>query len=423
MMRAPLQPIGWPSAQAPPLTLTMLWEIPSSFIAAIGTTAKASLISHRSTSMTCQPSFFSSLFTAPTGAVENHSGAWAKVAWPRMRAIGAAPRSWAVDSRLSTSAAAPSLIDELDAAVMVPSFLKAGLSDAIFSSLTLPGVSSLLMTVSPVRPLTVTGVISALKAPDSPACLARCTLRVAKASCASRVKPYLAAQSSPKVPMDRPASYASSRPSSIMWSITRSWPMRMPPLAFGSRYGALVMLSMPPATITSRLPATSWSCASRVASMPEPHIFDSVTAPVAAGRPPLNPAWRAGACPWPAIRQLPNSTSSTFSGAMPERSTAARMAAPPRSLADRLVKSPWKAPIGVRAAPRMTMESSIFFPLKLGWKIGWTPYSANRQAPADGQAQTVFVVHTGTRRTHGRPGCAPGGFARRRRQAGRHGAS
>jgi hypothetical protein len=41
-----------------------------------------------------------------------------------------------VDARASTSAAAPSLIDELDAAVMVPSFLNAGLSVGILSSLT-----------------------------------------------------------------------------------------------------------------------------------------------------------------------------------------------------------------------------------------------------------------------------------------------
>ena len=75
----------------------------------------------------------------------NHSGSCANVAWPTMRAIGLAPSSLADDSRASTStsAAAPSLIDELDAAVMVPPFLNAGLSEAILSSLTLPGPSSM----------------------------------------------------------------------------------------------------------------------------------------------------------------------------------------------------------------------------------------------------------------------------------------
>ena len=109
-------------------------------------------------------------------------------------------------ARIITSAAAPSLMLELLAAVMVPSFLNAGLSVGILSSLTLPGPSSMAITVSPARPLTVTGVISAAKAPMSVAACARCTLVVAKASCCSRVKLYLAAQSSPKVPMERPGS-------------------------------------------------------------------------------------------------------------------------------------------------------------------------------------------------------------------------
>ncbi|MCY1514660.1 hypothetical protein D9M68_492090 [compost metagenome] len=172
---------------------------------AMGTTAKASFTSHRSTSFTLQPVLAKSFCTAPTGAVENHSGCCACVAWPTMRASGLAPIFFACDSVIMTSAAAPSLIDELEAAVMVPfSFLNAGLSVGILSSLTLPGPSSMEMTVSPPRPFTVTGVISSLKAPDSVAALARCTLAMAKASCCSRVKLYLAAQSSPKVPMERP---------------------------------------------------------------------------------------------------------------------------------------------------------------------------------------------------------------------------
>ena len=62
---------------------------------------------------------------------------------------------------------------------------------------------------------------------------------------------------------------------------------------------------MPPATTTSALPALSTSCAKIAACIAEPHIFDSVTAPVDSGRPALISAWRAGAWPWPAIRQLP----------------------------------------------------------------------------------------------------------------------
>ena len=88
----------------------------------------------------------------------------------------------------------------------MPSFLNAGLSAGILSSLTLPGPSSLLITVSPARVFTVTGTISSANAPDSVAFCARVTEATAKASCASRENLYLAAHSSPKVPMERPAS-------------------------------------------------------------------------------------------------------------------------------------------------------------------------------------------------------------------------
>ena len=74
MMRAPLAPIGWPSAQAPPLTLTISCATFSSAISAIGTTAKASLTSHRSTSLTLQPALASTFCVAPTGAVVNQFG-------------------------------------------------------------------------------------------------------------------------------------------------------------------------------------------------------------------------------------------------------------------------------------------------------------------------------------------------------------
>ncbi len=42
---------------------------------------------------------------------------------------------------------------------------------------------------------------------------------------------------------------------------------------------------------------------------------------------------------------------------MPARSTAALIATAPSSLADSDEKSPWKPPIGVRAAPTMTIGS------------------------------------------------------------------
>ena len=121
------------------------------------------------------------------------------------------------------------------------------------------------------------------------------------------------------------------------------------------------MLSMPPATTTSALPAASMSCANIMARMPLPHILLSVTAPADCGRPAFSAACRAGAWPWPAIRQLPISTSSMLSPGTPARSTAARMATAPSSQAGTAAKSPSRPPIGVRAAETMTMDSDMVF--------------------------------------------------------------
>ena len=111
-MRAPEAPIGWPSAQAPPLTLTLSCGRPRSRIAAIATTAKASLISKRST-----------VAVRPAGLVEQlahradrrggeqagrvRRGSRGR----RSRASGVRPRFSASLARISTSAAAPSEIE------------------------------------------------------------------------------------------------------------------------------------------------------------------------------------------------------------------------------------------------------------------------------------------------------------------------
>ena len=172
-MRAPEAPIGWPSAQAPPCTLTMSCGRSKSCIAAMVTAAKASLTSQRLTLLASQPALCSALRMAPAGAVANHSGAWACTACETMRAIGVAPRSRAVDSRISTSAAAPSEMLLALAAVMVPPCLNAGLSVGTLSSLALKGCSSNRITVLPALPGRVTGAISQSKLPSSLAVLAR----------------------------------------------------------------------------------------------------------------------------------------------------------------------------------------------------------------------------------------------------------
>ena len=76
------------------------------------------------------------------GAVVNHSGACATLAYATMRAIGFQPFAFAFSSDVTTRAAAPSLIFEEFAAVTVPSFWNAGFNVGIFSSGAANGSSS-----------------------------------------------------------------------------------------------------------------------------------------------------------------------------------------------------------------------------------------------------------------------------------------
>ena len=175
-------------------------------MAAMVTTANASLISNRSTSSAVQPVWANSFCMAPTGAVENHAGSCAWVLWPTMRASGVRPCANASLSRISTSAAAPSEMELALAGVTVPSLRKAGFSVGILSRLAFNGCSSTLTTSSPLRPLTVTGAISPAKAPLWMACCARVSDAMAYSSCAARLKPYLSAQASANTPISWPLS-------------------------------------------------------------------------------------------------------------------------------------------------------------------------------------------------------------------------
>ena len=173
---------------------------------AIGTTAKASLTSQRSTSATLQPSRSISFRAAGTGAVGKRAGSWAWLACPSTRARTGSPRARASLSRISTSAAAPSEIEDELAAVTVPSLRKAGFSVGIFSGRAVRGCSSSATSDVPPRPVTSTGAISAAKAPDACASRARVSEASAYSSCAARVNWNSVAQSSAKVPISRPLS-------------------------------------------------------------------------------------------------------------------------------------------------------------------------------------------------------------------------
>src|SRR5688572_19251226 len=137
----------------------------------------------------------------------------------------------------------------------------------------------------------------------------------------------------------------------------------MPPRPLGSRWGALVIDSMPPATTTVELPAVSESKAIIAAFMPEPHILLIVVAGVDLSSPAPRAAWRAGAWPWPAPSTLPKMRSSTSEGFTPACSTAALIATAPSCEALIELNLPCMDPMGVRLAPTMTMDSGMVFPL------------------------------------------------------------
>ncbi len=77
----------------------------------------------------------------------------------------------------------------------------------------------------------------------------------------------------------------SHRPSFTIESTTAALPMRNPLRAWGSRYGALVIDSMPPATTISELPVCTDCAASATARNPDPQTMLMVSALTSGGRP------------------------------------------------------------------------------------------------------------------------------------------
>ena len=162
-------------------------NIAAGAIAAIGTTAKASFTSQRSTSCADHPIRSNSFWAAGIGAVVNQPGACAWLAWPTIRARAVNPFASTASAEAKTSAAAPSEIDDEFAAVTVPSLRNAGFRCGIFSGRAFPGCSSSVTCTSPLRVFNVTAAISPSNAPLSCAAFARLRDRNAYSSCASRV--------------------------------------------------------------------------------------------------------------------------------------------------------------------------------------------------------------------------------------------
>ena len=87
-------------------------------------------------------------------------------------------------------------------------------------------------------------------------------------------------------------------------STTAPLPMRRPSRTRGSRYGALLIDSMPPATATSMSPVAMPWAASMTAFNPEPQTLLMVSAATRSCRPPWSAAWRAGFWPIPGLEDV-----------------------------------------------------------------------------------------------------------------------
>ena len=177
VIRAPVMPHGWPSAMAPPLTLSLSSGTPRSSADGSTWAAKASLSSTRSTSPMLIPARASACRDASTGPMPMISGESAVSPVETIRASGVSPSSFARVSLMTTSAAAPSFMGHALPAVTVPSGRNTGLSWETASSVVpARGLSS---CVTSVPSGSVRGAISRSQNPESRACSARLCERTA----------------------------------------------------------------------------------------------------------------------------------------------------------------------------------------------------------------------------------------------------
>ena len=105
-------------------------------------------------------------------------------------------------------------------------------------------------------------------------------------------------------------------------AVSRRYPNR----AFGRRYGAFDIDSMPPVTTSSWPPARIITSAIWIARTEDAHTLLIVSAGTSFGMPAPTAACRAGACPAPAWSTWPMITYSTSPGSTATRSSAARIA-------------------------------------------------------------------------------------------------
>ena len=148
----------------------------------------------------------------------------------------------------------------------------------------------------------------------------------------------------------------------IIVSTSFQSPMRWPSRELGSTWGAMLMLSCPPAITISESPSRMAWAASITAFRPEPQTLLMVIAGTVFGSPPLMTAWRAGFWPTPACSTWPRITSLTCSPVSLERSSSAFSTVAPRNAdAGVLASVPPNLPTAVRAAATMTISVLMGF--------------------------------------------------------------
>ena len=202
-----------------------------------------------------------------------------------------------------------------------------------------------------------TGTTSSSKTPFFQAAAAFWCDAAANSSCSSRVRlPPAALHSSVSAPIacwvtwSKSASYAIESTSVVS-------PYLKPSRDFGSRCGALVIDSMPPATTISTSPARiSWS-AIAIALRPERQTLLIVidgTSSESAG----HAGGAGGVLPGAGQDDLAHDQVVDLVALTPAFSRAPLMATPPRSAAERSLSPPSRRPIGVRAPATMTVNAS-----------------------------------------------------------------
>ena len=332
-MRAPEAPIGWPSATAPPCTLTFFGSSPSSWLLAMATTANASLISQRSIVVASQLRLAE---RALDGDRRRGGEPLGRLRAPAPCATNAAP---AASQPRACATSAPqhdqrrgAVVDRRrvaggDRAVLLERRLAATGSSRCRRAPAPRRCSTLL--AAPLRCGTSTATISSLNAPAFCAASARLKLSMAYASCARAIdllllRAQLGGVAHVEVVVHVPQAVVDHAVDDGLVAHAHA----------GARRRQVVR------HVRHRLHAAGdddvgvagrdrLRAPASPPSSPEPHTLLIVVHGTSLGSPAKIAAWRAGAWPTPAGSTQPMNTSLTSSGDAPARSSASAIATLP----------------------------------------------------------------------------------------------